>query len=81
MKWRLALAFAVLASPAFAVLPSERKRQVVPRGICRTRRDLPIGRFDPVIANQVDNAAASLLLHGRQHMLQAAHITHEFELQ
>jgi aerobic-type carbon monoxide dehydrogenase small subunit (CoxS/CutS family) len=44
-------------------------------------RDLPIGRFDPVIANQVDDAAAPLLLHNRQHVLQATHITHEFELQ
>src|ERR1700722_19175966 len=33
------------------------------------------------LTNQVDDAAAPLLLHDRQYVLQAAHITHEFELQ
>src|SRR6266446_5455235 len=69
------------ADIVLAVLRSERERQVLPGSICRAWRDLPIGRFDPVIANQVDDAAAPLLLHDRQHVLQATHITHEFELQ
>src|SRR5438552_18848323 len=50
--------------------PASASVRLCPAAFCRTRRDLPIGRFDPVIANQVDNAAASLLLHDRQHMLQ-----------
>ena len=69
------------ADIVLAVLRSERKCQVLSGSICRTWRDLPVGRFDPVVANQVDDAAAPLLLHYRQHVLQATHITHEFELQ
>src|SRR6516225_9502013 len=64
-----------------AVLCSERKRQVLPGGICCPWRDLPVRRFDPVIADQIDDSAASLLLHYGQHVLQATHVTHEFELQ
>src|SRR5256885_15987579 len=67
------------ADIVLAVLRSERKRQVLPGSICRSWRDLPVRRFDPVIANQIDDAA--LLLHDRQHVLQTTHITHKFELQ
>jgi hypothetical protein len=69
------------ADIVLAVLRSECERQVLSGSICRPWRDLPVGRFDPVITNQVDDAAAPLLLHDRQYVLQAAHITHEFELQ
>src|SRR6202048_971378 len=69
------------ADIVLAVLRSKCERQVLSGSICRPWRDLPVGRFDPVIANQVDDAAAPLLLHDRQHVLQATHITHEFELQ
>ena len=39
------------ADIVFAVLRSGRQRQVLPGGICRTWCDLPIGRFDRVIAD------------------------------
>src|SRR5271166_29879 len=52
-----------------AVLRSERKCQVLPGSVRRARRDLPVGRFDPVIADQVYDAATPLLLHDRQHVL------------
>src|SRR5689334_24180310 len=69
------------ADIVLAVLRSQRKRQVLPGSIGGAGSNLPIGWFDPIIANQVDNAAAALLLHNRQYMLQATYITHEFELQ
>jgi hypothetical protein len=34
--------------------------QVLAGGIGRARRDLPVGRLDPVIADQIDHAPAAL---------------------
>jgi hypothetical protein len=69
------------ANIVLAVLRRERKCEVLSCRIGRTRCDLPVRRFDAVIADQVDDAAVPLLLHDRQYVFQAAHITHEFELQ
>src|SRR5262249_18546380 len=44
------------------------------------RADLPVGRLDAVVADQVDHPPAALLDHDRQHIAQAAHVAHELEL-
>ena len=69
------------ADVVLAVLAGERLGQVLAGGVGGARRDLPIGRLDAVVADQVDDAAAALLDHDRQHVAQAAHIAHELELQ
>ena len=67
--------------PCLAVLAGERDREVLAGGIGGARADFPVGRLHAVIADQVDDAAAALLDHDRQHVAQAAHIAHELELQ
>ena len=57
------------ADIVFAVLRGERQRHVLAGSVRGPWRNLPIGRFDPVIADQVDDAATPLLLHDRQHVL------------
>ena len=64
-----------------AVLAGERDREVLSRGIGGAGRDLPVGDLHAVIADDVHHAAFLLLLHDRQHVLHAAHIAHELELQ
>src|SRR5208282_2869926 len=68
------------ADAVLAVLPGEREREVLSRRVGGARTYFPIGRLDAVIADQVDDAATALLDHDRQHVAQAAHIAHEFEL-
>src|SRR5712691_1581228 len=69
------------ADVVLAVLAGERLRQVLAGGISGARHDLPIGRLDAVVADQVHDAPAALLDHDRQHVAQAAHVAHELELQ
>ena len=51
------------------------------RSVARARHDLPVGVFHAVVADEIHDAAAALLPHERQHVLQAAHVAHELELQ
>src|SRR5205085_3631483 len=69
------------ADAVLAILRRERLGQVLAGGVASTGHDLPVGLLHAVVADQVDDAAAALLLHDRQHVLQAAHIAHELELQ
>src|SRR5262249_51491149 len=69
------------ADVVLAVLAGERHREVLPRGVGGARRNLPIGCLHAVVADQIDHAPAALLDHDRQHVAQAAHVAHEFELQ
>src|SRR6185437_11983822 len=64
-----------------AILPGERQREVLPRGIGGARADFPVRRLDAVIADQVHDAAAALFDHDGERVAQAAHVAHEFELQ
>ena len=64
-----------------AVLAGKREREVLAGRIGRARANFPVRRFHAVVADQVDDAAAALLDHDREHVAQAAHIAHEFELQ
>src|SRR5262249_53777093 len=69
------------ADVVLAVLAGERQREILSRRVGGARRDLPVGHLDAVVANDVDDAPLLLLLHDRQHVLHAAYIAHELELQ
>src|ERR1700730_4238836 len=64
-----------------AVLAGERQRQILSRRVGGAGRDFPIGDLDAIVADQIEHAGFVLLPHDRQHVLHAAHIAHEFELQ
>src|SRR5579884_1860831 len=63
-----------------AVLAGQRERQVLPCRIGRSGADFPIGRLDAIVADEIDDAAAALTHHDRQHIAQATDVTHELEL-
>src|SRR5215208_6023699 len=69
------------ADVVLAVLAGERFRQLLAGRVGGARHDLPIGRLDAIVADQVHDSAAALLDHDGQHVAQAAHIAHELELQ
>src|ERR1700741_987482 len=52
-----------------------------PAAVGAPRGELPVGDFDAVVADQIDDPALALGPHDRQYVLHAAHVAHELELQ
>src|SRR4029079_19696651 len=69
------------ADAVLAVLSGKRQRQGLVRRVGCPRADLPVRRLHAVISDQVHDTPAALLHHDGQYVAQAAHVSHELELE